>query len=284
MAVSYFPNLRPQMDWENFGPLASLGRSDYLQLEPVFDKVDQMWSSLFRDVEQGQGRLIIPEGYLEVKGPGKGATFDPYRSVFTPINALGSAGEALGAQISNVQFDIRDDNHLNIIDALERRVLRTIGMSPKEFGKSDASSGGSSGGSKTATEVMDDRTETESTRDVKGMYARPAIARTARICLAIDGIVFPGKGGDALPAPTVQFAKISQEDPQKRAQTLQLLDAARSISTEARVRYRMADENVTETEIQEEIARVTAEEAATAPEPSLVPPDFGPIDDGSTES
>lgn len=269
MAVSYLPNLLPQMDWEDFGPLASLGRSDFLQLEPVFDKVDQMWSSLFRDVENGGGRLTVPDSYLEDMGPGKSAQFDPNRGVYSGIKALGSAGDSLSSQITISQFDIRDENHLNIIDALERRVLRTIGMSPKEFGKQSAM-----GTTKTATEVNDDRSETEATRDLKGIFARPAIARTARIALAIDGVVFPGKGGADLPAPSVQFAKISQEDPQKRAQTLQLLDAARSISTEARVRYRVQDDNMTEAEILEEIARVEREEGMK----TLVDPSMSPFD------
>lgn len=275
MAVSYYPNLMPQMDWENLGPLASLGRSDFLQLEPVFDKVDEMWSSLFRDVENGQGRLTIGESLLETGGPGKGTTFDPYRSVYSPVKSLGGPSDPLSSQIFLSQFDIRDGTHLNVIDALERRVLRTIGMSPKEFGKDDPT-----GGVKTATEVNDDRTETEATRDVKAIYARPAIARTARICLAIDGIVFPGKGGGEFDNPTVEFAQISQEDPQKRAQTLLLLDQARSISTEARVRYRLLGDDMTEPEIMAEIDRVKAEEAG--PEP-MIPPDFGPIgtDDGN---
>ena len=262
MAVSYIPNMLPNPDWEQFGPLASVGRSDFLGNEPVFDKVDQMWSSLFRDVDNGQGRLTVPESYLETSGVGKGATFDVYRQVYSGINALGSAGDSLASQITQTQFDIRDETHLNIIDALERRVLRTIGLSPKEFGKVQPS------GSKTATEVNDDRSESEATRDVKGIHARPALAKLARLSLAIDGVVFPGKGGGEFGIPEVTFAKISQEDPEKRARTLQILDMARAISLEARVRERVRDDNLTDTEIKEEIARVQLEQGKPAPDPA----------------
>lgn len=277
MAVSYYPNMMPQPDWEQFGPLASVGRSDFLGNEPVFDKVDQMWSSLFRDVDNGLGRLTMPESYLEQNGPGNGATVDINRQVYVGIKALGAAGDTLASQITQTQFDIRDETHLNIIDALERRVLRTIGLSPKEFGKSTPT------GNKTATEVTDDRSESEATRDVKGIYARPAIARTARLCLAIDAIVFPGKGGGEFGNPTVTFAKISQEDPEKRARTLQYIDAARAASIEWKVRYNTEGTDLTEAEIKEEIARVEAEQQAERlPDPMMTPFDENP--DGTEDT
>ncbi|WP_213816193.1 hypothetical protein [Glaciihabitans sp. dw_435] len=271
MAVAYYPNMMPNPDWEQFGALASVGRSDYLGLEPVFDKTDQLWSSLFRDVENGAGRVTLPESYLEPGARGQGPTFDPDRTYYKGINTLGAAADSLKSQMLISQFDIRDDVHLNIIDALERRVLRTIGLSPKEFGKSNMASG-----AKTATEVTDDRAETEATRDVKGIYARPALAKNARVCLAIDGVVFPGKGGGEFGTPTIGFAKISQEDPEKRARTLQYLDAARSIATEDRVRYRLEGEDVTEAEIRLQIERAEAELGTLAPDPATFTGDDDP--------
>jgi len=49
---------------------------------------------------------------------------------------------------------------------------------------------------------------------------------------------------------------------------LQILDMARAISLEARVRERVRDDNLTETEIKEEIARVQMEQGKPAPDPA----------------
>lgn len=272
IAVSYYPNMMPNPDWEAFGPLASVGRSDFLGNEPVFDKVDQMWSSLFRDVDLGAGRVAVPESWLDPAKRGDGGHFDENREYFVGLNMLGTAGSPEQSIIS--QHDIRDETHLNIIDALERRVLRTIGLSPKEFGKA------SIGGQKTATEVTDDRSESEATRDVKGIYVRPALARLSRISLAIDAVVFPGKGGAELDAPKVTFAAISQEDPEKRARTLQILDTARSIAIEDRVRYRLEGSGATEADILLEIERAKAEQGTPAPDPATFTDDEDPEKEG----
>jgi len=270
MAVAYYPNMMPNPDWEQFGALASVGRSDFLGLEPVFDKTDQLWSSLFRDVENGGGRIIVPNSYLDQGAPGTKATFDPDRSFYSGIEALGKSGDSLSSQMLASQFEIRDDVHLNVIDALERRVLRSLGLSPKEFGKTDPN-----GGDKTATEVTDDRSESEATRKMKSIYVRPALAKAARVALAIDGVVFPGKGGGEFGTPSVVFSKLSKEDPQKRAQTLQLLDAARSIAIEDRVRYRLEGSGVDEQEILDQIARAKEEQENSL----LKMPEMPPFDE-----
>lgn len=275
MAVAYYPNMMPNPDWENLGALASVGRSDYYGIEPVFDKTDQLWSSLFRDVENGAGRVTLPKAYLETGGQGEGSAFDSGRNYYVGIEALGQAGDSLASQMQISQFEIRDDVHLNVIDALERRVLRTIGLSPKEFGKTNPR-----GGTKTGIEVMDDRSETEATRDVKGIYVRPALAKNARVCLAIDKQVFPGKGGGEFGTPVVTFARISQEDPEKRARTLQLLDSARSIAIEDRVRYRLEGSGASEPEIKEQIARAVAEHESSL----LADPFMQPFDDTDADS
>ncbi|MFJ3029831.1 phage portal protein [Curtobacterium sp. NPDC087080] len=256
LAVKYMPNVRPSRDWRKLGPLANLGRSDYAGVEDLFDKIDQAWSSLMRDLENGQGRLTVPEQFLETGKPGEGAKFDVNRTVYVGVQALGSS-DKLGDQIVETQFEIRVQQHLETIDALKREIATTCGYSPVHLGLRDVQQA-----QRTATEVTADLSDSERTRDKKALYAKPALAELAQVALAIDGIVFPGKGGgwyDEL--PDVEFAEVSQVDPLKNAQTISMLDGARSVSILTRVR--MAGQ-VPEEEIAAEVARIRDEETLGA--------------------
>jgi hypothetical protein len=257
LAVVYMPNARPSRDWRKLGPLANLGRSDFAGIEDLFDKIDQAWSSLMRDLENGQGRLTVPESFLDTGKPGEGATFDVNKSVYVGVQALGSPGDSVSSQITATQFEIRVDEHLATIDALKREIATTCGYSPVHLGLRDVQQA-----QRTATEVTADLSDSERTRDKKALYAKPALAELAQVALAIDGVVFPGKGGawfDEL--PDVEFAEVSQVDPLKNAQTISMLDAARSVSILTRVR--MAGQ-VPEEEIAAEVQRIRDEEALGA--------------------
>lgn len=262
LAVKYMPNVRPSRDWRKLGVLANLGRSDYSGIEDLFDKIDQSWSSLMRDLENGQGRLTVPESFLDTGKPGEGATFDVNKSVYVGVSALGSPSDSISSQITETQFAIRVEEHLATIDALKREIATTCGYSPVHLGLRDVQQA-----QRTATEVTADLSDSERTRDKKALYAKPALAELAQVSLAIDGIVFPGKGGgwfDEL--PDVEFAEVSQVDPLKNAQTISMLDAARAVSTLTRVR--MAGQ-VPDEEIAAEVQRIRDEDAlGVMPDPA----------------
>lgn len=261
LAVVYFPNELPQTDWRKLGVLANLGRSDFAGIEELFDKIDQIYSSLMRDVDNGAGRITVPEGYLEAGGPGKGATFDKGREVYSGINALGSAGDSLSSQITVSQFDIRVQEHVDAINAIKREIATICGYSPSHLGLK-AESGG-----KTATEVVADFTDSELTRDKKGLYVKPALSQLSKVALAIDGVVFPGKGGSLYEElPDVDFAPVSQIDPEKIARTIGILDVARAIS--ARQRVKMAHRDWEDDQVTEEVNLILAEQGGQAPDPA----------------
>lgn len=271
LAVVYMPNMLPSRDWRKYGPIANLGRSDFAGQEDIFDKIDQVWSSLMRDIDNGAGRLTVPESYLETSGqPGAGALFDMNRQVYSGINALGSSSDTLASQITISQFAIRVQEHLQTIEGLKRELAAACGYSPVHLGLKDTLYA-----RKTATEVTADLSDSERTRDKKALHAKPALAKLAQVALAIDGIVFPGKGGgwyDEL--PDIRFAEVSQVDPLKNAQTIQILDAARAASADTRVR--MAHPEWEDSQVETEVKAILEESAA----PSMVPPDFGPINGG----
>lgn len=255
LAVEFYPNMLPHPMWDKKGVLANLGRSDFYGLERLFERINGIWSSLMRDFDNGAGRLTVPESYLRLNGPGKGAEFDMGRQVYSPVAGLVDDGK--GGSITISQFKIRVEEHLSAIEGLKREIALATGYSVSHFGIHDGSTG-----TKTATEVNDDRTDSERTRDKKALYVRPALARLARTALAIDSLVFPNKGGMIIEdLAEVEFAEVSQVDPLVRATTTQMLVAARAYSIETAVRAEQPD--LDKDEVDAEVARIRDENGLT---------------------
>lgn len=274
LSVVYMRNARPVRDWRKMGELANLGRSDLDGLQDPLDKVDQVWSSLLRDIELGAGRMTVPESWLTQGTRGDGASFDPDRTYYSGVNMLGT--QASPEQAVASQFLIRVDEHLSTIDALKREIASAIGYSPTHLGLKDVR------GTKTATEVDADLSDSERTRDKKAMYAKPALAKFAVMALEIDATVFGSgvKPSDLAELPDVEFAPVSQADPEKTARTAQLLDAARAASRREIIRVVHPDWDPEE--VDAEFEAIQAEQAAsmpTVPDPTQFKGDEQPDDE-----
>jgi A118 family predicted phage portal protein len=247
ITVEYYPNMLPNPMWDKKGVLANLGRSDFFGLEPLFERINGLWSSLMRDFDNGMGRLTVPESYLKLKGPGQGAEFDMSRQVYSPVGGLVDDGK--GGTITISQFKIRVTEHLDAIVALKREIAMAAGYSVSHFGIHDG------GGTKTATEVTADFKDSERTRDKKALYVRPALSRLARTALAIDALVFPNGGGAVTnDLPDIEFAEVSQVDPEARARTVSLLTNARAMSIKTAVRE--SQPNLDDPQIDEEVEQI----------------------------
>jgi len=275
LAVAYMKNAQPVWDWRKLGQLASLGRSDLDGIQDELDKVDMTWSSLMRDIDNGQGRLIVPEDMLQLSAkPGEGANFDVYRQVFTPVSGtLGKAADGNGP-MSIVQFAIRVDEHLKVIEALKKEIASAIGYSEAHLGIESVRGG------QTATEITADLSDSERTRDKKAIFARAALGRWSLAALEIDKTVFGGADtGDLSRPPSVVFADVSQADPEKLARTAQLLDAARAASRKEIVRS--LHPNWDEPEIDGEVELILKEMGSAAPNPESIDLDASapPADD-----
>ena len=260
LTVEYFPNMMPHPMWDKKGDLANLGRSDFFGLQPLFARINTLWGSLMRDFDNGMGRLTVPESYLKLNGRGQQASVDLGRQVYSPVGGLVDDGK--GGSITISQFNIRVKEHIDAIQELKREIAQSAGYSVSHFGIKD------DGGLKTATEVNDDRTDSERTRDKKALYVRPALARLARTALAIDALVFPGMGGALImDLPDIKFAEVSQVSPLVRAQTVQMLDAAGAVST--RTKVVMAQPTLDADDIDTEVADIKSERGlGSVPDPT----------------
>lgn len=243
LTAAYVPNITPSRIWTDLPAAANLGRSDYDGVEPLFDALDETWTSLMRDLRLARARLVVPEEYLTSLGPGQGAYFDTARELFTPIKTM--ADDTSGLNIELIQPLIRVEEHLRIAAEQARLIVETAGYSAQSFGMAD-------GTAVTATEVAARERESFIGRDAKIMHWRPALQEILETLLAVDAALF---GSGATPEkPQVDFGDTVSQDPESVARTLQLLHAAEAISTWMKVKAQHPD--WTDPEIQVEVDRI----------------------------
>src|SRR6266702_2231320 len=183
VAAVYVPRRKPNPSWRAKTQLKYMGYSDFSRdVIPLFACIDEAWTSLMRDVRQGKGRLIIAENLLELLGPGRGSGFDMTREMFSPVGeSLDDTGRPL---IEQVQFQIRVQEHLDVIRGLLLEILRRVGISPLTFGLSEQVA-------TTATEVKAWTADTLETQDAGQRYWGPALRDIAIALLAVDADKFP---------------------------------------------------------------------------------------------
>jgi len=222
LTAGYVPNMRPNRLWRNTPACAYCGRSDYAGVEGFMDALDEAYTSLMRDVRLAKARLIVPEQYLQNKGPGQGAYFDADRELYEAVKSMPDKGLEMKAQ----QFDIRVAELDQVIMTLLARILGGAGYSQQTFGLSgDAAA--------TATEITARERKSFITRDRKIQYWRPVLADLLETLLMVDAATFGSKVEPQ--KPQIQFGDTVSEDPKAVAEVLALLEQARAISTRQKV-------------------------------------------------
>jgi A118 family predicted phage portal protein len=252
LAVVGIPNA-PTRTWRHIACAVDLGRADISGVEDALDKLDETWTSLIRDVRHGKSRIHVPQHMLDTNGPGRGARMDLDREVYVGLEAMASDGQM---QIQSTQFQIRDQEHRRVIDALRREAVAGAGYSPQTFGlDTDAAI--------TATESWARASYTRDTRAAKIRYWRPAVADLTQLMLEVDAVYFKG-AGDPTIRPDVSFIETIAQSDLAKAQTVQAWRAAEAASTETIVAYIHPDYD--DEQVQEEVERINGEKPA-APDP-----------------
>ncbi|WP_320069614.1 phage capsid protein [Micromonospora sp. RTGN7] len=246
--VVRIPNAGPQRRWRKLGPLKYHGRSDLDGNEPLFDRIDEVWTNWMRDIRLARGRITVPEYMLQSNGPGQGATWDPDREVYSAVNGLPNpAGEKLTA----TQFEIRHVEHKATIDALMEVAMRHAGLSSQTMGEEGDVA-------MTATEATARERQSFVTRGDRTTTSKPRLADYVEIHLALERIHF---GGPPEERPNVEFGDSVSESPEATARTAQLLSAAGAASTETLVR--MVHPDWGDKQVEEEVDRIKGDQPPT---------------------
>ncbi|MFI6485166.1 phage portal protein [Nonomuraea sp. NPDC050663] len=254
LLVSYVPNMRPHRTLRG----TSLGRSDYAGVEQLMDSLDEVYTSWMRDIRLGKGRVFLPEVYLENRGRGQGASFDPDREFFSGLGMLPSPNNA-GSMITISQFDIRVAEHKESAKSLLAQILRGAGYSMQSFGEDD-----NAGQAATATEMHMRRHKSYTTRGRKTGYWTPTLAWLTDCLLTVDQKVFNSKVVAA--RAQVEWPDGVMPDPEAMARTLDFLNRAQVASLETKIR--MLHPEWDDTQVREETKRLRAELGVLVEDPA----------------
>ncbi len=250
LTAVYVPNIAPNRRHRG----APWGRSDFQGVHDLLDALDETWSSWIRDIRLARSRIIVPDGYLRSRGPGRGAEFDEDREVWQSL-AIPPTEQSAGITLS--QFAIRVEEHRATAEAIVRQATTAAGYSPASVGLDG------DGAAVTATEIAARDHRSMVTRAKKARYWRRALADILRVLLAVDRAQFGARTVDERPA--VDIGDGVAEDPGSTAQTLSLLAQAQAVSTDTKVRILHPDWNADA--VAEEVARIHEETGQAAPDP-----------------
>ncbi|MFI1409405.1 phage portal protein [Streptomyces sp. NPDC020707] len=225
LTAAYVPNVRPARAWRHIPSAAYWGQSDFQGIEGLMDALDETYSSWMRDIQNGKGRIVVPQSMLESFGPGQGASWNEERRVYTGLNMLAQTT----SPIEVIQFEIRVAEHRDTCQALMEQAVRQAGYSAGSFGESD-------GQPVTATEVKARNRRSLGTAGRKGLYWMPGIADISSAYLGVlSGFRFRISGLD-LGKPQVELQDGITEGPTELATTAELLNRAEAASRETLVR------------------------------------------------
>jgi A118 family predicted phage portal protein len=193
-----------------------------------------------RDLRLGKARMIIPNSYLQNQGRGKGATFDADQEYFQAFEMLGDS-----AEMKEVQFKIRVDEHERTCNSLVRQIIRGAGFSAASFVEDSSVA-------LTATEVVAREKRTLTTRDKKIRYWKDQLSYILGVLLEVDTKIF---GSGIVPEnPKVEFSTVVREQPLVLANTLKILSDAGAVSTYQKIK--MLHPTWTQEEVDEEVQRL----------------------------
>lgn len=255
LTASYAPNVRPARAWRNVPAADYWGQSDYQGIEQIMDALDESWSSWMRDIQNGKGRVIVPNSMLESLGPGQGAAFNDDRRVYTGLNMLQRPGDPNPLEV--VQFEIRVQEHRDTCSALVAEAARQAGYSASTFGEHGE------GQAVTATEIKARERRSLITRARKALYWQPAIADALAAQLAVEaGPLFGVQGLDLTP-PKVEFQDSVSEGLGELATTAELIHRAEAASRETLVRMLHPDWD--DKQVETEVDKIRDESAVADP-------------------
>ncbi|NUK07472.1 phage portal protein [Streptomyces lunaelactis] len=259
LTAAYVPNVRPARAWRHIPTATYWGQSDFQGIESLLDALDETYSSWMRDVQNGKGRIIVPDSMLQSLGPGKGAAWNEERRIYAGLNMLPRPGDP--NPLTVVQFAIRVAEHRDTCAELVEQAVRQAGYSASTFGENG------DGAAVTATEIKARERRSLATRARKALYWGPAVADITTALLAVEAGFRFGTAGLDLEPPKVEFQDSITEGPVELATTAELLNRAEATSRETLVRMLHPDWD--QDQVDAEVDTILKETGAAVADPAM---------------
>lgn len=267
MAIEWVPNMLPNRKHRN----TQWGRADATGSETLMDALDETFTSWMRDVRLGQARILVPTEFMQRRtttqagNRGGGRVFDVDTEVFHQLDMDPETTEKAG--ITDIQFEIRHEEHARTALELMERIVTNGGWSPESFGLHTEGGRADSG---KALKIREGRTFR--TLGKKQRYWSPAVSRVVEALLAIKASVF-GDGSGEVFRPRVEFPDLVSADMTDVATSIDMFHRANAMSVETRVR--LAQPDLDQAGVEAEVKRILDETGALVPEPTGGAPDGG---------
>lgn len=242
------PNRAKNPAWGNSQQLRFYGKSDIQFGGGLWEDIDKGYTDLWHEVDSARARLLIPDEYLTSLNPGEGTVFDWFRDVYK----IGTTGNGDTAPIiERVQFDMRVEDYLRVIEASTTRAIGAVGLSPLTVGMDQTM-----GPNMTATEIAARSSRTVNTWRARSRYWRAGLQELMTAWGHIDA----GLNGYTPPQERV---KVSMVEPVRdtdidRARTVEAWRAAGAVSTRHAVKTLHPEWG--EQEVAEEVALIREEQ------------------------
>lgn len=230
LAVVYIPNQRPHRRWRTDPLGRHLGRSDLDGVEQLMDALDETYTSWQRDIRLGKSRLIVARSLTENNGSGQGSVINLEQEAYSPVNALLPTATSMDSLITQVQFKIRVQEHLDTATNLLEQIVRSAGYAGHAFSITPQVKG-----TKTATEVESMDRRSLLTRDRKIRLQSGPISYIVTKLLAVDQAIFNRPNIVLDDDVEVTFPDGVQESQITLAQTVLALRTAEAATTETLV-------------------------------------------------
>lgn len=253
LTAGFFINLDRAHEWRNDPHLRYYGESDVTKGGGVWQDIDETWTDLRHETKVGRARILVDESLLESGGPGAGAYFDMARDIFTPV---GQSASPDSTTLEPVQFQIRSEEYLRILDAAHRKAIDAVGLSPITVGMDSQATG-----DMTAHETRARSKRTINTHGGKARKARAGLSHMVHAYLQVDAAIH-GYTPPQFP-PNVALVEPVEDTPRDTAQRIGELHDRELASTEWAVGELHPE--WTPEQVDEEIALIKARRAEGMP-------------------
>ena len=217
----YVPNVLPN----RLKRASNFGRSDYSGIEGIMDCLDETYSSWMKDILLAQGKVIVPESFLQLKDGKTKYNFDQLAYAKMDIDPT-----VEGSKITAIQFQIRamefEKTSLNLLD----RAISSAGYSPQSFGLQIE------GRAESGTALTVRERKSLATKKKKELYWDYAIRKLTKLTQLIYVLELKGRDMELNNTITAQFNDSIANNINETSEALQKISAASAASTETMVR------------------------------------------------
>lgn len=261
------PNRAKNPAWSTHDQLRYYGKSDIQFAGGLWEDIDKGYTDLWYEVDSARARLLVSEDYLDTLAPGQGSVFDWFRDVY-PIGQ--SANPDNPSTLERVQFDMRVEEYLKVVEHATLRAVGAVGLSAMTVGIDPQT-----GTNMTATEIRAKSAKTMNTWRARSRYWRAGLQHIIYAWACMDALMNAWPVPQTL--PKIAMVEPIQDTDLDRAKTVQAQRDSGAASTYTGVKTLHPEWG--EDEINAEVQRIRADQGMNLVDPFMGAPDRDPQTD-----